>query len=165
MLGPLRQFLKSRHPTPADALLAVRLMFGLSFWVQIGFVVFVGVGMRLFVGASPQGDTILSPVLLVLGGLELPLALALANAVARAGGKGGALSGATFLGVVLATPAWFALLAGFAGGLNLYTLLLVALLALYYALGFVLAGRFARLALLPKADNSPAPHRADREHP
>lgn len=163
MLGPLRQFLKSRHPTPADALLAVRLVFGLSFWMQIGFVMLVGGVMWFFVEGS-GGDSVLGLVLLVLGGLELPLALALANAVARAGGKGGALSGATFLGVVLATPAWFALLAGFAGGLN-YTLLLVALLALYYALGFVLAGRFARLALLPKADNSQAPHRADREHP
>ena len=62
-------------------------------------------------------------------------------------GKGGALSAVIALGVILSTPAWFALFAWLIGSEARYLFILLALLGLYYLLGFLFAGSYTQMAL------------------
>ncbi len=62
-------------------------------------------------------------------------------------GKGGALSAVIAQGVILSTPAWFALFAWLVGTELRTLLILLAVLGFYYLLGFLFAGSYTQMAL------------------
>ena len=62
-------------------------------------------------------------------------------------GKGGALAAVIAQGVILSTPAWFALFAWLVGAELRTLVVLLAMLGLYYLLGFLFAGSYTQMAL------------------
>ncbi|HEX7021385.1 MAG TPA: hypothetical protein VF171_00910, partial [Trueperaceae bacterium] len=110
MFEVLRRYEKNRPPSEPQALAALRLVYILAFGGQLLAAVLAGTVLALTVGAQPAGPQA-ARVLAVLALLMLPLAPALARLATRKGGKQGALAGAIALGVVLAAPAWFLMLA------------------------------------------------------
>ena len=69
-------------------------------------------------------------------------------------GKGGALSAVIAQGVILSTPAWFALFAWLIGSEPRTLFILLALLGLYYLLGFLFAGSYTQMALSSKKEKA-----------
>lgn len=95
-------------------------------------------------GSLAARPSALGPVLAGLGLLQCVFGVFLPESIARPGTKGSALS-ATLLGaVLLATPAWFLMLALITSQRALPLATLGVAVFAGYALGFVLTGRFAR---------------------
>lgn len=145
MLPRLRAFLLEPAPTSAQAAAPLRLLFLLAFGGQFGVVVLAWLGLALFAAPTPAESPLTAQVLLGVALLELPLALAVSAFVARPGGKEGAMAAAIALGVLLASPAWFALFVWLSGGAALYLAAFIGVLALYYLLGWLLAARYSKL--------------------
>jgi hypothetical protein len=145
MLAQLRAFLLEPDPTPAQAAAPLRLLFALAFGGQFGVVALAWGVLALLATPTPASSPLTARVLLGVALLELPLALGAATFVARPGGKEGAMAASIALGVVLASPAWFALFVWLAGGARLYLAAFTGLLALYYLLGWLLAARYSAL--------------------
>ena len=155
MLKPLRLFLKSKKPTHEEAVSSLRLLFMGAFGMQLLFSLLVGLVAALFINIQP-GSPLVAPVMLMFAFLSLPLALLVASFASRSGGKAGALAAAIALGVLLSTPTWFMLFTLLTGGALRYLLLFLGTLAVYYGFGFLLVGRFARMAV------STEPSKAER---
>lgn len=151
--GPLRAFSNERRPSRQLATSALRLTFVAMFLAQVAVAVLV-VTLILLLGDSPSdGGSPLGPVLAVLAFLQCLLGVTLPDALARSGSKGSVLSATLLAAVLLATPAWFLMLALVTGQrpLPLTLLLLAALTA--YGLGFVLCGRLgARVAVAARRE-------------
>ena len=86
-------------------------------------------------------------VLVGLGALELPIALALGTLTARGKKQAGALAGALLEGVLLAMPLLYALFAWLIGSPVLYPVLLAGLAALFYGVGVFTVARHAAEAV------------------
>ena len=166
MPPPLRLFLKSKKPTHSQAVSSLRLLFVGAFGMQLLFSLLVGVVAALIVGVQPGGSSLVAFVMLTFALLSLPLALLVATFVSRGGGKAGALAAAIALGVMLSTPAWFMLFTFLTGGAPRYLLLFLGMLAVYYGLGLLLAGRYAHMAISaePPKPASPEAERTSRSH-
>ncbi len=166
MPPPLRLFLKSKKPTYGEAASSLRLLFMGAFGMQLLFSLLVGVVAALIVGVQAGGSSLVAPVMLAFAFLSLPLALLVASFASRGGGKAGALAAAIALGVMLSTPAWFMLFTLLTGGAPRYLLLFLGMLAVYYGLGLLLAGRYARMAISaePPKSASPEAERTPRSH-
>lgn len=145
MFSGLRRFLLEPTPARVQAAAPLRLLFALAFFGQFGVVALAWPLLALFATPAPASSPLTAQVLLGVALLELPLGLLVAEMVARPGGKEGAMAGAIALGVVLATPAWFALFVWLSGGARLYLAAFWGVLALYYLLGWVLAVRYSKL--------------------
>ena len=153
MLKPLRLFLKSKKPDYEEAVSSLRLLFVGAFGMQLLFSLLVGTIAALAVGIQPGGSSLVASVMLIFALLSSPLALLVASFASRGGGKAGAIAAAIALGVLLSTPAWFMLLTLLTGGAPRYLLLFLGMLAVYCGFGFLLAGRYARLAVVtPSAE-------------
>ena len=124
---------------------ALRLVFAAMFLGQSLVALVVLVTVAAVAGPQASSGPALGAVLILLGILQVPFAPVLAVFAVRAGGKRGGLYGTLLSAVLLSTLAWygaFALLTGQRPA----ALVLAALLMIGYALGFLLTGRFARLA-------------------
>ena len=147
----LQDFLKSDAPVRAQAAGALRTLFVLAFAGQAGVVLIAwGVLVAVF-KPEPAASPLMAQVLVGMAGLELPLALALAALSARSGKQAGALSATLLQGILLAAPLWLALFAWLVGSPTRYLMLLLALAALYYALGLLFVGRHAAQATVKDA--------------
>jgi len=124
------------------------MVFVLAFGGQLGVTFLAYLALLLFVPPA-SSSPLTAWVLVAVSGLMLPTALLLSALFVRAGGKEGAMAATIALGVLLAAPAWFALFAWLVGSSARFLLLLLGLLALYYALGLLLAGRYAGVAVAP----------------
>jgi hypothetical protein len=124
------------------------MVYVLTFTAQLAVAATLAGIMAATLGRQSSGN-LLAQILVVLSLVQLPLALLLSFGVSRAGGKQAALSASIMSGVVLSTPAWFAALTFLVSSTVFYFALLVAILMLYYALGVLLCGRWAKVALLP----------------
>ena len=166
MPPPLRLFLKSKKPTHSQAVSSLRLLFMGAFGMQLLFSLLVGVIAALIVGVQAGGSSLVASVMLTFAFLSLPLALLVAMFASRGGGKAGALAAAIALGVMLSTPAWFMLFTLLTGGALRYLLLFLGMLAVYYGLGLLLAGRYAHMAISaePPKPASPEAERTPRSH-
>ena len=162
MPPPLRLFLKSKKPTREEAVSSLRLLFMGAFGMQLLFSLLVGLVAALFVTVQP-GNPLVAPVMLTFAFLSLPLALLVATFTSKGGGKAGALAAAIALGVMLSTPVWFMLFTLLTGGAPRYLLLFLGLLAVYYGLGFVMAGRYAHMAILAESLEAESPESGARE--
>lgn len=142
----LQAFLKHDAPSRAQAARALRTLFMLAFVGQAGLAGLAWGVLAAFFTPQPAASPLLAQTLLGMAGLELPLALALGTLSARSGGQAGALSATLLQGILLATPVWFALFTWLVGSPARYPALLLALAALYYALGLLFVGRHAAQA-------------------
>lgn len=145
MLRVLQTFLKDDAPTRAQAAEALRTLFMLAFAGQTGLALVAWVVLLAVLTPEPTGP-LTAQVLVGMAGVGLPLAPFLGTVSARSGKQAGALQAALLQGILLASPVWFALFAWLIGSPARYTLTLLGLAALYYALGFVLVGRYAAQA-------------------
>ena len=148
MLRGLRHFLTKLEPTLAEAVAALRTVFVLMFLAQC----LVAGGLAALLGLLTGGNAtsaLVSQILLILALLQIPVAVTLAQLTARPGGKGAALAAVLMLGVMLATPAWFLAFAFLIQSSFLYLALLLVVLLNSYAVGFLLCGRYGKVALLP----------------
>lgn len=152
MLRALQTFLKDDAPTRAQAAGALRTLFVLAFAGQTGLALATW-GVLLIVSTPEPTEPLTAQVLVGMAGLGLPLALIMGTLSARSGEQAGALQAALLQGILLASPVWFALFAWLIGSPALYTLTLLGSVALYYALGFVLVGRYAAQATVTKRTN------------
>jgi hypothetical protein len=148
VLRALREFLKNPQPTELQAANVLRMVYVLTFMGQLAVAAILASIMAVTLGRQSSGN-LLAQIFVVLSLVQLPLALLLSFGVSRAGGKQAALSASIMSGVVLSTPAWFAALTFLVSSTFFYFALLVAILMLYYALGVLLCGRWAKVALLP----------------
>lgn len=142
MLRPLQTFLKNPAPTRAEAARALRTLFALAFWGQALLAGLAWAVMGLVLEPDPTGP-LTARVLVGLGALGLPVALALGTLTARGKKQPGALAAALLEGVLLATPILYALFAWLIGSPVLYPVLLVGLAALFYGLGVLVVARHA----------------------
>lgn len=149
--GPLARFLEADPPTLALATSALRLVFLGLFVAQVAIALAVGSALASLVPARAAANDVLAVVLLVMAVLHVPLAWALAYAAKRPGGKQAALSSTVLSGVLSSVPAWFATLMLITGQRPIYLLLIMVLLSVAYAVGFVSAGRAAVVAARPPA--------------
>ncbi len=148
MLRTLREFLKNPQPTELQAASVLRMVYLLTFMVQLAIAAMLTSIMAATLGRQASGN-LLAQIFVVLSLVQLPLALLLSFGVSRTGGKQAALSASIMSGVLLSTPAWFAALTFLVSRGFFYFALLIAILMLYYALGVLLCGRWAKVALLP----------------
>jgi hypothetical protein len=146
VLGALQSFLKNPAPNEGEAATILRMVFVLTFMAQIA-VAAVLVGVMMAITGRQSSGTLLAQILVVMSLVQLPLALLLSIGVSKAGGKQAALSASIMSGVLLSTPAWFLALTFLVSSTFLYIGILFAILMLYYAVGFMLCGRWAKVAL------------------
>lgn len=142
MLRALQTFLKNPAPTRAEAAGALRTLFVLAFGGQAFLVGLAWVGLW-FVLEPERSGPLTAQVLLGLGVLELPVALALGTLTARGKKQSGALAAALLEGVLLAMPLLYALFTWLIGSPAHYPALLTALTALFYGLGVLVVARHA----------------------
>lgn len=103
--------------------------------------------LRLFFDVDPARDGLLGWVLVIIAVPHLPLSLALGVRGLQGGSRGSALNSTLMSAVLLSTPAWFLAL-GLATRQPLQPMFVLTLLmAMNYAIGIFLAGRFARLSI------------------
>ncbi|CAA9578544.1 MAG: hypothetical protein AVDCRST_MAG86-2528 [uncultured Truepera sp.] len=157
MLRALQTFLKSDAPTERQAAAALRTLFVLAFTGQTGLALIAWGALFMVFTPEPSASTLTAQVLVTMAGLELPLTLALGTLSARSGEQAGALSAALLQGILLASPIWFALFAWLIGSPALYTFTLLGIVALYYALGLLLVGRYAAQATVTGARTTNRP--------
>jgi hypothetical protein len=124
------------------------MIYGITFTAQLAVAAILTSIMAATLGRQSSGN-LLAQIFVVVSLVQLPLALLLSFRVSRAGGKQAAVSASIMSGVLLSTPAWFAALTFLVSRGFFYFALLVAILMLYYALGVLLCGRWANVALLP----------------
>lgn len=134
--------MKNPAPTRAEAARALRTLFALAFGGQALLAGLAWVVMGLVLEPQPTGP-LTAQVLVALGVLELPVALALGTLTARGQKQPGALAAALLEGVLLAVPLWYALFTWLIGSPVLYPVLLAGLSALFYGLGVLAVTRFA----------------------
>jgi hypothetical protein len=146
VLRTLQTFLLNAHPTQAQAVNALRTLFFLAFAGQALLALVIWGVLLLSVTPTPAPSALMAQVLLGLAVLELPTALLVAALLARSGKQPGALAAALVQGTLLATPCWLALFSWLIGAATPYTLILLGLSALYYALGLLFVGRYAQQA-------------------
>jgi hypothetical protein len=156
VLRALQTFLKHDAPSRAQAAGALRTLFMLAFAAQVALAGLAGGVLAAFFTPEPAASPLLAQTLIGMAGLELPLALGLAALSARSGQQAGALSATLLQGILLASPVWFALFAWLTGSAALYLALLLAITALYYGLGLLLAGRYAAQATVTEARRAKA---------
>ncbi len=159
MFQTVQQFIKSDAPTKSQAALSLRFVFALAFWGQLSVVVVLWLALLLFVEPLERPLPFTSEALIGLTVLQLFVALFIGRLVAHTNinarnvpenvqeGKGGALSAVIAQGVILSTPAWFALFAWLVGTELRTLLILLAVLGFYYLLGFLFAGSYTQMAL------------------
>ena len=161
MFQTVRQFLQSDAPTKSQAALSLRFIFALAFWGQLGVVLLLWLGLLVFVERLESPLPFTSQALIGLASLQLFVALFLGRFAAKntraehnytnvQEGKGGALAAVIAQGVILSTPAWFALFAWLVGSEIRTLVILLAMLGLYYLLGFLFAGSYTQMALSDK---------------
>jgi hypothetical protein len=149
MRSPIAPFLTADLPTSAAAGTGLRFVYASTFSLQVVLALAVGaVLLWLAPGASRPHD-LMAGVLLTMAAVHLPLGLLLAWAASRSPGKGPALVGAVTAAVVLAVPAWFAVLLTISAQRAPYVVAAWAVLALGYAVGFMLAPRWVQAAITP----------------
>ncbi len=117
----------------------------LAFAGQTGLALVAWGALLVFVRPDAAG-ALTAQMLLGLAGLGLPVTSVLGTLSARSGEQAGALRAALLQGVLLAAPVWFAVFCWLIGSPALYALALLGLAALYYALGWLLVGRYAAQA-------------------
>lgn len=129
----------------------MRLSFVMMFMAQVA-VAFLVVAVLLLLGGAAEGrPSILGPVLALLALLQCFLGVILPDSLSRSGSKGSALTATLLAAVLLATPAWFFMLALVTGQAALPLMLLLACLLFGYTLGFWLCGRLGRRAAVTAA--------------
>ena len=148
MLHALRAFLKNPQPTELQAANVLRMIYVMVFMAQLAVAALLAGIMAIVLGRQSSG-TFLAQIFILLSLVQLPLALLLSFGVSRTGGKQGALSASIMSGVLFSTPAWFAAMTFLVSSGFFYLAVLMAILMLYYALGVLLCGRWAKVALLP----------------
>jgi hypothetical protein len=144
----LQTYLKG-NPTSLQATGVLRLAFALSFALQVFFALLLSV-ILLFVSSERRDNPLLSQIMIVLSFLQLPLALFISHKVSMVGNRQAYLSAAIMSGVLLSTPAWFAAMSFLSTTQTLYLLVFLLILMNYYALGFILCGRWGKH--VPKAE-------------
>ena len=144
----VRSFLTEPRPTRAQATNALRLLFVAMFMGQTLVALLVLAALAAIAGVQSGGLPLLGWILVGLGLLQLPFAFAVSMLAVRAGGKRSALYGTLLSAVLLSTPAWYAAFALLIGQ-AVAAFILLGLLSIAYALGFILTGRYARLAVEP----------------
>ncbi len=127
----------------------MRMVYVLTFMAQIAVAVLLAGVMTAVAGRQSSG-TLLAQILVVLSLVQLPVTLFLSIRASKAGGKQAALSASIMAGVLLSTPAWFAAMTLLVSSTLLYLAILLFILMLYYAVGFMLCGRWAKVALKEK---------------
>jgi hypothetical protein len=152
VLGVLRNFLKNPQPTERQGANVLRMVYAMVFVAQFGIAALLTGIMAATLGRQSSG-TLLPQILVVLSLVQLPLALLLSFGVSQAGGKQAALSATIMSAVLFSTPAWFAALTFLVSSTFFYLAMLLVILMLYYALGVVLCGRWAKVALLPSPES------------
>jgi hypothetical protein len=156
----------TKRPSYAQALSVLRLVFASMFAAQLVMALIIAGVVRLF-GAGGSASALVSQVLVVIALPYLPITLLLTQRSTQQGGKQAAVSATLLAAVLLATPAWLFALALIMGSALNYLLILLAIIAVHYALGFLLCGRFAqasqRVDPLSQTDDQPdgTPHQAD----
>jgi hypothetical protein len=120
----------------------------LLFMGQLVIAMATGLVLRLLAPGAGSPDSLLAWMLVILSLPHLPLALAVSVRGIQGGNRGSALSATLLTAVLLSTPAWFLSLAIITGQQGLPVLLLMVILVSQYAIGMIMTGRFARLALV-----------------
>jgi hypothetical protein len=163
----LQQFMATKRPSYGQALSTLRLVFVAMFAAQVAVALVIAGLVRLFLTGG-SASALVSQVLVVIALPYLPLTLLLTQRSTQQGGKQAAVSATLLSAVLLATPAWLFALALIMGSSLNYLLILLAIIALHYALGFLLCGRFAQVSqrvdpLSSQNDNQPdeTMHQAD----
>ncbi len=147
MLEKLRRFLKNPKPSREEALGVLRAAFLGMFLAQVAVAAALGGVLSAFAPEAKRPTPLLLPTLISLAVLLLPLALGMARFALGPGGKRSALYATILSGVLLSSPAWFAAFALTAGEPPTTLLILLAILTSYYAIGLLLTGGFANVAL------------------
>ncbi|HET8985748.1 MAG TPA: hypothetical protein VFN03_08310 [Trueperaceae bacterium] len=128
----------------------LRLVYALAFMAQVLVATVVAVIVRALAGGTPRPSEILAWVLVALAVMQLPFAALLSTRLGFIANRQGALARTLFTAIVLASTAWATALALATGqrGLSVYVLLSLVMLA--YALGFLVVSRLAsRASALP----------------
>ncbi|MDQ3398259.1 MAG: hypothetical protein M3511_10920 [Deinococcota bacterium] len=163
MLELARRFISSKDPSHEEALWGLRLLFSGAFLFQLGFAAMFGLVLTLIALPSPRASSAFMQVLQALTVINLFFGLITSFFTALSGGKKRAQSAALLLGSMLATPVWFMLLAAMTGGDARYLQRLGLLLALYFPLGFFVAGHYAHFARRPPQKTGRQEERARRD--
>jgi len=141
VLQRIQRLIKNPQPERPEMAWGLRLSYSAAFLLQPLFALLFGGVLLLIAAPQAAASALMSQVLIALAILQLPVALAMAYGLGRSGGKGALIAASIVLGVLLATPAWLALFAWLIGSAPLYLVILLGLLAIYYALGLALSGR------------------------
>lgn len=124
----------------------LRAVFVAAFAAQVVVAVAVGVLVSAMAPGTPRPNAFLGWVLVALAMMQIPTAVLVASRLGTASSRRAVLSRVILTAVVLASTAWFAVLAVATAQQGASVYLLFGLLASAYGLGFITVGRLARSA-------------------
>lgn len=127
----------------------LRLVYALTFMAQVLVAALMAATVRALAGGAPRPSEILAWVLVALALLQLPFAALMSARLGTISSRQVALARTLFTAIILSATAWSTALALATGQRGLSVYVLLSLVMLSYALGFLavtrLAGRGAEL--------------------
>ncbi len=152
VLSSLQNYYKNKNLKTSEALVFLRQTFLIFFLAQIILAVLISFIFSFL--ASPQKNDYLITTLIIMSIIQLPLAMIIGLYLGKSGGKRSALAATIVTAMLFSNPAWFA---GF-GFLNsksyFYLLIQLLILAIYYAIGILICGQYAKISFLDKNNDS-----------
>ena len=128
----------------------MRLVYVAAFMAQVLVAVLVALAVRALAGGPPRPSDVLAWILVALAVMQLPFAALMASRLGTITSRQAALARTLFTAVTLAATAWSTALALATGQRGLSVYLLLSMVMLAYAAGFLAVGRLAhRAATLP----------------
>ena len=146
VLSSIQNYYKNKNLKPSEALIFLRQTFLVFFLAQIVLASVITISFSFL--ASPKENDSLITTLIIMSLIQLPLAIIISSYFTRTGGKRSALAATIVTAMLFSNPAWFA---GF-GFLNsksyFYLFIQILILAIYYAIGILICGQFAKISFI-----------------
>ncbi len=146
MLEPIQNYFQNKDLKLDQSRNFLRQSFVFFFLLQIILAIIVSLIFSFF--KSPREVDSLIVTLILMSVLQLPLATFLGFYFGKKGGKKAALSATIVTAMLFANPAWFAGFGFLSSKSYFYLLIQILILAIYYAIGILIADQFAKISLI-----------------
>ncbi len=146
MLEPIQNYFQNKDLKLKQSRDFLRQSFVFFFSVQIILAIIISLIFSFF--KSPRAVDSLIVTLILMSVLQLPLATFMGLYFGKKGGKKAALSATIVTAMLFSNPAWFAGFGFLSSKSVFYLFIQILILAIYYAIGILIAGQFAKISLI-----------------
>ena len=146
VLSSVQNYFKNKNLKPSEALLFLRQTFFIFFMAQVFLATLLTIGFSF--ASSPKENDSLITTLIIMSLIQLPLAIVISSYFTRTGGRRPALAASIATAMLFSNPAWFAGFGFLSSKSYFYLFVQILILTIYYAIGILICGRFAKVSLL-----------------